>query len=103
MMVIRCWTGNKDPDPRPSIYFGDQRLKLQPAQHQNYSNSINTADDSLKSVDDNSIGHSMMQDRTAPVTAHNWRHADRPTESKHIDLQLRIDNSMAQISPNSIE
>ena len=25
VMVIRCWTSNKDLDPRPKVFFGDQK------------------------------------------------------------------------------
>ena len=43
------------------------------------------------------------KDRVPAITAHNWRHADRPPKSTEVDIQLRIDNSMAPVVPGVIE
>jgi hypothetical protein len=85
--VVRCWTGYVDPDPRPDIYFGGQRTSLLPLKE------VDESDKALKQQQQE-INDSQHQ---KPVTAHSWRHADRPPPTSGVDVQVRVDNTLSKM------
>ena len=85
--VVRCWTGTCDPDPRPNIYFGKQRLSTVPLKDVDES-------DLAKKQQLQEINDSATQ---KPATAHSWRHADRPSSSAAVDVQVRVDNTLSKM------
>jgi hypothetical protein len=85
--VVRCWTGTSDPDPRPNIYFGNQRISTIPLK------DIDESEKALKQQqqeNNDSVGQK-------PATAHSWRHADRPPSSSSVDVQVRVDNTLSKM------